>query len=144
MLPARHSETFSFDDEQFSLLIQGSKTDQYHRGATIQITRNSQTQPLFKHIHNFCPLGLKFKAPFFCHLNAMPFTKYQFSALLHKPVKFIGLYTTIFKSHSFGIGGATRLYLQGSSDEDIKSKGRWKFVHSILMVYAYDCNIIVL
>lgn len=92
----------------------------------------------------FCPLGLKFKAPFFCHLNAMPFTKYQFSALLHKPVKFIGLYTTIFKSHSFGIGGATRLYLQGSSDEDIKSKGRWKFVHSILMVYAYDCNIIVL
>lgn len=48
------------------------------------------------------------QGPFFCHINAKPLTKYQFTSLLHKAVKFIGLDTSIFKSHSFRIGGATK------------------------------------
>lgn len=63
---------------------------------------------------------------FFCHLDAKPLTKYQFTYLLHKSVKFISLDTTTFKSHSFRIGGSTHLYLQNYSEEDIKSKGRQK------------------
>lgn len=113
-------------NSEIQLLLKGSKTDQLCKGATIQIAFSSETSTLFNHMHQYFSVRPHDEGPFFCHLNGKPLTSYQFTAILHKSIKFIGLDTSTFKSHSFRIGGATHLYLTGVPEEDIKIKGRWK------------------
>lgn len=113
-------------DSQIMVHIKGSKTDQLGKGATIQIPLNTQTTTLFTHLNQYLSIRPNVSGPFFCHLNAKPLTSYQFTSILHKTIKFIGLDTTSFKSHSFRIGSATHMFLQGIPEEEIKIKGRWK------------------
>ena len=49
---------------------------------------------------------------------------YQFSSVLHKALKFSGIETKTFKTHSFRIGAATHLYMSGISEQEIQCKGR--------------------
>ena len=64
--------------------------------------------------------------PVFCHFDHKPLTRYQFSAVLKKAINLLdyGIYN--FKSHSFRIGMATSLSMEGYSDEQIKIMGRWE------------------
>lgn len=61
----------------------------------------------------------------FCHKNNTPLTRYQFSSILSKAIKKIGLPSTQFKTHSFRIGRASDLAARGVSMETIKQMGRW-------------------
>lgn len=108
--PALLFHDVTINETHIGLYIKGSKTDQYNRGTKLQIEINSQTQSLFKHVREFLAVRPQIQGLFFCHFNHKPLTKYQFTSVLHKSVKFIGLDTTTFKSHSFRIGGATHLY----------------------------------
>jgi hypothetical protein len=124
--PTLLSKNVSIHDSLISLTITGSKTDQYNRGTTLHIPLNSRTESLFQHMHKYLSIRPPAQSLFFCHLNTNPLTKYQFTSLLHRSIKFIGLDTSYFKSHSFRIGGATELYLQGVPEDEIKIRGRWK------------------
>lgn len=62
----------------------------------------------------------------FIHRNGLPVTRYQFSSVLRHAVQSIGLPLSCYKSHSFRIGRATDLSLNGYSDSDIQCLGRWR------------------
>lgn len=113
-------------DTEIQFFLKGSKTDQLCKGATVQIAFNSETSALFFHMQQYLAIRPHGEGPFFCHLNGKPLTSYQFTAILTRSIKFIGLDTSVFKSHSFRIGGATHLYQKGVPEEEIKLKGRWK------------------
>ena len=65
-----------------------------------------------------------FTGPLFCHYNKKPITRTQFVSVLHKALHFMGYPKNSFNSHSFRIGGATNLFINGTSEELIKQKGR--------------------
>jgi hypothetical protein len=107
------------------LFLKGSKIDQFGKEATIQIPFNPETS-LFTHIQQYLTIRPPAQGPFCCHLDGKSLTSYQFTAITHKSIKFIGIGTSTYKSHSFRIGKDTHLYLSGVPEGDIMSKGRWK------------------
>jgi hypothetical protein len=65
--------------------------------------------------------------PLFRHFNLSPLTRYQFTGVLSKAIKYLQLPgSSEYKSHSFRIGASTDLAIRGFSDEDIQRSGRWK------------------
>ena len=105
--------------------IRCSKTDQYAKGSIVEIPYSMDSSVLFKALTSYIARRPKSQGPFFCHENGKSITAYQFSAILHKALKFLEIDTKTFKTHSFRIGAATFLYMKGCSEDDIKSNGRW-------------------
>lgn len=64
--------------------------------------------------------------PLFCHFSGKPLTRYQFSAVLAKVLAQSSIDSKNFKSHSFRIGAATTLALQGETQHVIQLAGRWQ------------------
>ena len=62
----------------------------------------------------------------FVHSNGLPLTRYQFSAVLKKATMALSLSAGTFKTHSFRIGRATQLAIEGVSEDKIRVMGRWK------------------
>lgn len=62
---------------------------------------------------------------FFCHQNGRPLSRGQFSAILTKAIKKLGLPMHLYASHSFRIGRASDLASRGYSCEAIMRLGRW-------------------
>lgn len=128
---SKKSTPLSFSDISISesiitVTIRSSKTDQHFAGSTIHIDFNADTSNLFQSILQYFTIRPSIQGPLFCHLNSKPLTSYQFTSVLHKAIKFLGLDTSTFKSHSFRIGCATHMYSTGVPEEEIKAKGRWK------------------
>ena len=61
----------------------------------------------------------------FCHANGQPLTRYQFTSVLNRSIRQLGLSLSCYKSHSFRIGRATDLAKYGVSGDVIKTMGRW-------------------
>ena len=61
----------------------------------------------------------------FCHKDNSPLTRYQFGAVLTKTLSALKINTAGYKSHSFRIGAASWLALQGTPHDVIKKMGRW-------------------
>ena len=112
-------------DSSVNIFIKGSKTDQLGKGASVHIPYNLESKALVSALHLYISKRPSVSGPFFCHMDDSPLTSYQFSSLLQKSLKFIGIDSSTFKSHSFRIGGDTHMYLLGSSEKEIMSKGRW-------------------
>ena len=115
-------------DSSVNIFIKGSETDQLGKGASVHIPYNIETKALVSALHLYISKRPSVSGPFFCHMDGSPLTSYQFSSLLQKSLKFIGIDSSTFKSHSFRIGGATHMYLHcvlGSSEQEIMSKGHW-------------------
>lgn len=108
--------------------IRISKTNQTGPTTTLRIPAAADNS-------NFCcvtavknyltlrPTGAQY---FFCHADSSPLTRSQFSGVLSKAIRIMGLPTQLYLSHSFRIGRATMLAAQGVSHESIKKLGRWK------------------
>ena len=64
--------------------------------------------------------------PFLCHFSGSHFTRFQFSAMLTKSLKYAGIESSKYKAHSFRIGTATALSMAGYPIDEIKNLGRWK------------------
>ena len=65
-------------------------------------------------------------APFFCHFDALPLTRFQFNAVLRKALIFADLGQAHVRAHSFRIGAATAAFNKGVSGDHIKDMGRWR------------------
>ena len=125
--------TISISDVAFShngdlrVQIPSSKTDQLGAGCVIflQCQPNSEICPC-----NLMRLFLKDRppvpGPLFCHYNGKALTRYQFVSVLKKSLERIGVNGTRYSSHSFRIGRATSLSMEGVPDEMIMQLGRWK------------------
>ena len=122
----QHSNVKVFD-KYVEIYLPTSKTDQFRKGYTIQICKHEDS--------TVCPvstlgsyLGFRpnFQGPLFCHFDGKSLSSYQYTAVLKKTLALLGHDTANYKSHSFRIGMATTVTLEGFTDDQIKAMGRWK------------------
>ena len=115
------------DQSCLKLLIRFSKTDQKGLSTTLQIGvgPNSTMCPV-KTTGEFLSVRPGVDGPLFIHFGGDPLTRYQFSSILTKGIKAIGLSHEDFSPHSFRIGAATSAAMGGSSIDAIKCMGRWQ------------------
>ena len=66
-----------------------------------------------------------YSGPLFCFPNLTPISRNFFVDNLKQALNFVGLQTSLYKSHSFRIGGASYYASLGLSDEQIRLLGRW-------------------
>lgn len=123
-----HNITVHSHQSHLRLTIPHSKTDQTGKSSTLIIPRESERAlcPIraIADFGNIRPRSAP-TAPFFIHADSKPLTRYQFNSVLQKALATIG-HQGHFSTHSFRIGRATDLALQGVPDEIIKTSGRWR------------------
>lgn len=120
--------TLGEESKHVTFTIPHSKTDQTGKKTTIFI--RSQPHSIACPVHsmrNFLAIRPHTSDThcLFIHSNAMPLTRFQFNAVLQKAIQAIST-PGHFGTHSFRIGRATDLALQGFSDQQIQTFGRWK------------------
>jgi len=117
----------SIHGNMLELQIRYSKTDQRGMATKLRIEGASDARfcPVVA-ILNFLDIRPKKQGPLFIHFNGEPLTSYQFTSMLKKGVKLMGLAPDNFSSHSFRIGAATVASLNGISEDEIMEMGRWK------------------
>ena len=115
------------DVEIIKLHISFSKTDQYGHGSSIEISETkSKICPVLL-IKKYLLQRPNLKGPIFCHFGGKPVTRYQFSAVLNKVLKSLGIGNSAgFRTHSFRIGAATSHFEKGTSEQEIQMRGCWK------------------
>ena len=97
--------------------------------------KGSVSIPLLRHDNKLiCPVlnMLQFleirgysPGPLFCFASGNHVPRTFFAKYLNIGIKFIGLQSSLYKSHSFRIGGASYLAELGLSDAQIRERGRW-------------------
>ena len=132
-LPHRNSkksilniENVLLNQNTIRLHLQNSKTDQRHIGSFVDVKINSENKFCFEHLDMYFKVRAKIHGPFFCHHDGSPLTTFQFNAVFKKALANSGLESSHYKSHSFRIGGATNMFREGHSIDDIKHRGRWQ------------------
>jgi hypothetical protein len=113
---------------KITLTIPHSKTDQTGQTTSLIIRRQPHTPACpIQNIQSF--FEIRPCTPnhhcFFIHHNYSPLTRSQFQAVLQKCISFCGI-PGHFATHSFRIGRATDLALQGFPNHKIQTLGRWK------------------
>lgn len=108
------------------LHLRHSKTDQSNKGTTVIIPRVGGPLCPVYNLENYLKIRPTINGPLFCHYGGGPLTRYQFTALLNKTLKVIGIGTERYTSHSFRIGAATTAVVAGCSQDEVKTAGRWK------------------
>ena len=132
-----NGHALSFDDvtihnknrqTELHVKIRSSKTDQRQNSVTLVICKQPD--------RGICPIyllqcylqirssGSQGSNKLYTHFNGSALTKYQFSSVLMKSLRFCNIPSHI-RSHSFRIGRATDLAKNGVDDEIIKQGGRW-------------------
>ncbi len=108
------------------LHLKHSKCDQTGKGATVDIQKtNSKICPV-NLLQSFLTVRSSSNGPLFCHFNGSYVTRYQFSSILNKSLRVLGIDSSGYKNHSFRIGGASEWSVNGRSVQDIMKMGRWK------------------
>ncbi|XP_052235592.1 uncharacterized protein LOC127847607 [Dreissena polymorpha] len=116
--------TFEGLNNAIIIRVRMSKTNQTGRPVFVRIPSNQETSICINAVKEYVAIAPARSEQFFCHANNTPMTRYQFSAVLSKACAQAGISSKVL-SHSFRIGRATDLALQGYSDETIKRMGRW-------------------
>lgn len=110
------------------LYLEHSKADQRGKGEMV-IIQNVQSLTSIKPVYimaEFLKIRPIRQGNLFCHFGGQPLTRFQFTSVLSKVLKTIGIDSTKYKSHSFRIGAATNAAKLGLSDDEICKAGRWK------------------
>ena len=106
--------------------IRRAKSDQKGKGNTLLLEAiPSRTCPV-SNLRAFLKVRGIGSALLFCHFGGAPVTRYQFSAVMDKALRLIGLGDKTYRSHSFRIGAASVASELGLSDDEVKDIGRWK------------------
>ena len=118
--------SLSDDGKYIFVTLRHSKTNQAGQPITLKIPPevNSILCPV-QAVREFLQVRPAGQGPVFCHANATPVTRAQFSAVLAKSLKVILPNCSNIKSHSFRIGRATELASLGFSSDHIQKMGRW-------------------
>ena len=115
--------------------IRFSKTDQNGRSVSLIFTSCQDQQ--------ICPVALLYRyiqqrrcidSPLFCNFNGQPLTRFQFSSVLAKVLKFLGI-KQVVRPHSFRIGATNLACQQNILDQDIQAMGRWSAISSVFKRY---------
>ncbi|XP_071137047.1 uncharacterized protein, partial [Mytilus edulis] len=126
-----HSHTlslddFSFSDNNVSINLKFSKTDQLGKGSLIIIPSiNSHVCPVHL-LKKYFIARPKTIGPAFIHFGGHYVTRYQFNAVLKKALNVANITSDNFQSHSFRIGAASQSSKMGFSDDEIQDFGRWE------------------
>ena len=112
-------------DQEVHFTVRYSKTDQLGKSTTLVFTeKNDKTICPVRRLKDYMKVRPNVEGPLIIHYNSNPLSKYQFSAVLNKALKFLNLNHNI-KGHSFRIGAATLATIQSVPDSQIKVMGRW-------------------
>ena len=63
--------------------------------------------------------------PLFLQQSSIPLTRPHLATFLRSCLIFSNLSTRLYNTHSFRIGRATQMAIDGFNDDTIKSTGRW-------------------
>ena len=117
-------------DKHYTVLLQSSKCDTFHKGVKIDIFENNSLQPvdsMVKYIEKRMRQGASSSSPLFIEneFNVRPLSRITFIRLLKEVLLRSGFNDSLFSGHSFRIGAATSAAAAGVEDHIIKSLGRW-------------------
>ena len=107
------------DVDKIELRIAFSKTDQHGHGSNIQIIQDRTSTCAVVLLKKYIGLQQNHPGPLYCQFDGSPVTRYQFSAVLNKALKFIGVDTSFIRTHSFRIGAASSHFDKDTSPEEI-------------------------
>ena len=118
----------TFERCHLGIHLPSSKTDQLGIGSVIILDQQQD--------ENICPCNLlkidlkgrpSVQGPLFCHLDGKSLTRYQFVSILKKALNWAGISDKGFSSHSFRIGAATSLAMEGVPVSRIMQLDRCKY-----------------
>jgi integrase len=113
-------------EETLLIKIRYSKADQRGKGCTIKIKKQQpQTICPVLAFKRYLAVRPKSGGSLFCHVNGLPLTRYQFSAILNKCLRMINPGLECYTAHSFRLGAASWAAKVGWSTDQIKLAGRW-------------------
>ena len=126
--PLLYSDVQVTDGSQAVLIsIRVSKTKQSGAPTILRIPRSGNPSLCcVTAVQNYLHLRPCHPQYFFSHMNGSPLTRSQFTGVLAKAIRCLGLPIQVYTSHSFRIGRASDLASKGLSNETIKQLGRWK------------------
>lgn len=109
-----------------NIFISSSKTDVSGRGQwlSLQACGDSIICPVLI-LRKYLSKRPSVNGNFLVHINGVPLTKFQFSAVFKRCLAILGLAQFKFSSHSFRIGAATEAARLGLDVSLIKRLGRW-------------------
>ena len=113
-------------DQFIRLRLQHSKCDQAVKGTFIDIAKTDTPVCPVKLLKDYLAVRSKLNGLLFCHFNGKHVSRYQFSSILSKSLKVLGIDSSGIKSHSFRIGAATEAAAKGICNEEIMKLGMWK------------------
>jgi site-specific recombinase XerD len=114
----------TLSDNSMTVFIHASKTDQLGLGAVVKVHGSNESMILIKSLQYYLSVSSAIsRVSYLYHLDTKPLTQYQFSAMLKKSPKNFNIEAQALKTHSFRIGGATYLHVNGFGDEHIKTLG---------------------
>ena len=112
--------------DKLTITLRFSKTDQLGKGVNIEIPKVGGLMCPFESVSEYLTVRPTKDGPSLCHFNGSPLTRFQFSSMLTKSLKYAGIESSKYKAHSFRIGAATALSMAGYPIDEIKNLGRWK------------------
>ena len=119
------------------------KNSQYNKAAipTLKILRRGGDTCPVKIIEHYLTLRPSLDGPIFISSAGVPISPRQFRGKLKTGVSFLSLDTDRFNTHSFRIGRATDMLLEGLSEAQIRAAGRWQ--SRAFLKYLRPSNIVL-
>ena len=122
----------------FTFFIPRSKTDQFHRGHTFQLSRTTPASicPVKHYMRTTPPTP----APLFTFRDGRPLTRRRCLYYLRRSLKYSGHNPEHYNTHSFRIGAATTAAHEGATVSTIQHLGRWRSdaVKSYIRPYSHS------
>ena len=112
--------------DKLTITLRFSKTDQLGKVVNIEIPNVGGLMCPFESVSEYLTVRPTKDVPFLCHFSGSPLTRFQFSSMLTKSLKYAGIESSKYKAHSFRIGAATALSMAGYPIDEIKNLDRWK------------------
>ena len=111
----------------FTFFIPRSKTDQFHRGHTIRISRSTRPSicPV-RHMRAYMRTMHPTPGPLFTFRDNRPLTRRRCLQYLRRSLKHSGHNPEHYNTHSFRIGAATTAAHEGATESTIQHLGRWR------------------
>lgn len=103
-----------------------SKTDPSGKGTIIQLRVSDNEIYSLIAMEAFLKVRPGVGGPLLCHFSGQSVTRYQFSSVLQKALRYLDIDTASFKTHSFRIGAASAAFKAGHTADALKEAGRWK------------------
>ena len=117
----------SLGQRQVKMTIRQSKTDQLGHSSTLYLSQTGGPACPVTSLAEFLAVrnhNTPADSQLLVHFDGNPLTRYQFTSVLGKTLKFCNINKGHFRSHSFRIGAATEAAMRSIPDVVIKQWGR--------------------